>query len=483
MGSSQPSRIVKKEGSGKSEGNGRSLYYKEHNNPVVALREGDRTRFPGQETEDYEAIIVAGPRRDCTLDLGGEKKAMYFPLRPDLEKCSHAYEGQERSQMEIVTHDLVGYARFHASFGQEAVLDIDGHLSHAFYPEPTHRGGLFHALYDAYCRHLNVVLWADMLLFHLTSNISKKINDFGAKHFRGVLVTHKEGKKAVEVIINGLEGENLYSFLNDLVEKMKKDCCPGVVEAFVPQFSTTDSLSRAIACSAVMDAVKKFFDFHGSFLCGIKGVYLLGEPEDYDLLLGHVDALASIFGTLPSNDEEARKMSKKKNLDHINPKLRDNNMAVFACNSILEFIYYYRKFILMVVDTLAGRCPVARWDTIVTHQRGEGSSVEHYYSGFVNWLLGRSEKEEVSADEVRIATTSVDINIHYPGRKSDKTMLCSGIEGIRVIKPESDPDGRGALAPCMGMALFKTASPEKKPMKGDSSLFMEDSDVEEGMRS
>ena len=63
----------------------------------------------------------------------------------------------------------------------------------------------------------------------------------------------------------------------------------------MPNFSTTTNKDRIVGSVLFMGAMQSYFAYKHALMCGIPTVTLLGEREDWEVLLSRVDKLRT-FG-------------------------------------------------------------------------------------------------------------------------------------------------------------------------------------------
>ncbi|CAG8501661.1 3395_t:CDS:1 [Ambispora gerdemannii] len=147
--------------------------------------------------------------------------------------------------------------------------------------------GFVAAIHEAYNHHQHLRLKPDDVWLTIAQGVSKHIN-FNAERFRSYFVEH-QGKKLIDVFAgdvltfnnNLLEGdwpEVIHRLENKTSENIKKVDLSKILEC---DFSTSSMAAKTASRVILLDALKKYFDYKISTLCGIPKVTLEGSLEDW----------------------------------------------------------------------------------------------------------------------------------------------------------------------------------------------------------
>jgi hypothetical protein len=67
---------------------------------------------------------------------------------------------------------------------------------------------------------------------------------------------------------------------------------PSLRDWFLPDFTTTTDNDRVVSSVVLMSTTKHYFSYRVQMLCGLPAVTLLGEKQDWEILLAKIDKLA-----------------------------------------------------------------------------------------------------------------------------------------------------------------------------------------------
>ena len=164
----------------------------------------------------------------------------------------------------------------------------------------SQQNGFIDSIVSAYNGHHHLSLRADDFWFQILTQFALYVNGHG-EEIRHHFVSH-EGKKELEIKY-GARGRESFDFrvfatdMADYLVQHVKDM--SLRDWMIPTFSTSTTEDEVIASIIMMGTLKKYFDYTCTLMCGIPTVMLLGEKEDYALLLKKVEKLAG-FGEEPA---------------------------------------------------------------------------------------------------------------------------------------------------------------------------------------
>ena len=163
-------------------------------------------------------------------------------------------------------------------------------------PSPN---GFVRTVIRAYSCHHHLVIRPEDIWFAIISQLSLYINKH-AEELRHKFVAHKDKK---ELVVR--DGGNRWTVDHGkLAKRMTTEIEKNVVDPelagwVMPNFSTTTDEDRIVGSVLFMGAMQSYFAYKFELSCGIPTVTLLGELEDWELLLSRLDKLRTL-GDEPS---------------------------------------------------------------------------------------------------------------------------------------------------------------------------------------
>ena len=159
--------------------------------------------------------------------------------------------------------------------------------------------GFVKTVIRAYSYHHHLVIRPEDIWFAIISQISLYINKH-AEELRHKFVAHKDKKELVVKDVGSrwtVDHGNLAKRMKTKIEENVVD--PELTDWIMPNFSTTTDEDRIIGSVLFMGAMQSYFAYKFHLCCGIPTVTLLGEKEDWEVLLSRLDKLRT-FGDEPS---------------------------------------------------------------------------------------------------------------------------------------------------------------------------------------
>eukprot|EP00584_Thalassiosira_punctigera_P000146 CAMPEP_0172535634 /NCGR_PEP_ID=MMETSP1067-20121228/7551_1 /TAXON_ID=265564 ORGANISM="Thalassiosira punctigera, Strain Tpunct2005C2" /NCGR_SAMPLE_ID=MMETSP1067 /ASSEMBLY_ACC=CAM_ASM_000444 /LENGTH=533 /DNA_ID=CAMNT_0013320573 /DNA_START=75 /DNA_END=1676 /DNA_ORIENTATION=- len=165
--------------------------------------------------------------------------------------------------------------------------------------------GFLAACLTAFARHLPLALSPDHVWVLLSYAFAKHV-DKHAEELRGNFVQH-EGKKRLEVIADHMVmgGGNLTigsgpetweaTIFPDFSRQIKEHIGEKVHGTIASDFTTTTNTARAAHEITLMSAMKNYFSYGMSTLCGIPSITLLGSEEDWVALRARAEDLGRLM--------------------------------------------------------------------------------------------------------------------------------------------------------------------------------------------
>ncbi|KAH8901882.1 hypothetical protein BR93DRAFT_932711 [Coniochaeta sp. PMI_546] len=160
--------------------------------------------------------------------------------------------------------------------------------------------GFIYSVTEAYNNHYHLVIRPDDIWLAIVTQFSFYVNAH-AEELRRLFVAH-DGKKTLEVKYECGDRYSTdfadFSFkIAALIEENVVD--PDLRQWIAPRFSTTKQQDVVVASIVMMGTLQKYFSYKVVNTCGIPSVTLLGEKEDYKLMLARVEKLCQ-YGPEPT---------------------------------------------------------------------------------------------------------------------------------------------------------------------------------------
>ena len=155
-----------------------------------------------------------------------------------------------------------------------------------------HDMGFFSTILACYNNHWVLRTSADDWWNVIVRNVAQAIDDNGEKNkVRNFFVEH-EGKKTITIIVASLASMD-YSWLFDQFSKgiRKNIKMPKYVEAMEADFSTTKSDQLISSQIMLMSSLQKYFNYVCCTECGIPGVEMKGNVQDWIQLVTKTENL------------------------------------------------------------------------------------------------------------------------------------------------------------------------------------------------
>jgi hypothetical protein len=152
------------------------------------------------------------------------------------------------------------------------------------------------AVHRAFTDHRPLRLTPDAIWLMIAQAVANHVNAH-ADELRPRLVQH-QGKVKIEVrrddFVKGSPENPWPEVFAGFSRQISHHVGP-TLDLFLPAFSTTGPAERAAAEVVLLDAVRSYFEYTLSTLCGIPAITLEGTPEDWEALAGRAEAFAE-FG-------------------------------------------------------------------------------------------------------------------------------------------------------------------------------------------
>lgn len=293
--------------------------------------------------------------------------------------------------------------------------------------------GFFTSVLTAYNHHFNLRTSPDDWWYCVIRRVAMAIDENSKKQaVREMFVDH-EGQKelAVEVPATNIYDVD-YSYFFDAISKevSRNIKIPKYVDCVTADFSSTTLVTRMVSQITLMSSVQEFFKFTMFLGCGIPGIEMTGNEEDWKKLLSKVKILRSLLKPI------------EKELG-----LKSSWWAVVT------------KVFKNLLETYRGRPDKTWWGHILTYKQENGSFPQHQllqrltptgYSGWIaEFLEGRVGLNE---GNFKSGIVTVPLYIKGLGGPDEKAALVAGMLGYTVH--DGIANNRASIQPFQGWALL-----------------------------
>ncbi|CAI7565324.1 unnamed protein product [Penicillium glandicola] len=161
------------------------------------------------------------------------------------------------------------------------------------------KNGLVWAVFYAYSHHHNLVLRPEDVWFAILSQISF-YTIAHSEELRHLFVSHKDTIHLKFISDESIDTVDFGEMALSMIELMDKRVNPELRSWIMPTFSTTTVADEVVAAILMMGSMQKYFTYQFTLRCRIPSVTLLGEREDWALMVTKLAQLALL------GDEPAR---------------------------------------------------------------------------------------------------------------------------------------------------------------------------------
>ena len=152
---------------------------------------------------------------------------------------------------------------------------------------------LVKAVHTAFDRHYPLVLSPDMIWLCIMQGLSIHVNE-NAEKLRSKFISH-EGKEEIVVrrddFVKGQQNP-WHEVFSSFSAQIRGHIGAETHDLILPQFSTTDPVSKAVSEIVLMEAMKSYFAYRLVTRCGIPEITLEGSPEDWRMIREKAEQLA-----------------------------------------------------------------------------------------------------------------------------------------------------------------------------------------------
>ncbi|BCR84702.1 DUF4419 domain-containing protein [Aspergillus chevalieri] len=307
--------------------------------------------------------------------------------------------------------------------------------------------GFVYALYHAYSHHHHLTIRPDDVWVAILNQINFYVNAH-AEELRSFFVAH-EGQKELTVVEAGtIRTVDLGALAVKMTNEIQKNVLdPELQKWIMPEFSTTTANDKVVAAIQMMGTMQKYFSYTVCLLCGIPSVTLLGERDDWELLLKKLDKIPQL-GKEPAQFAELLTPVLKRFVacfdDPASPDLRD---FWGRC------AHYYSGG--------SGPTYLSGWVTAFCFWDEDGKPLNHGRPG--EWATGCELDgvafHRVETEDIPAGYASVPVKLNDNGMEYD-TMMLAGMIGIQAsssgqLLEGASETGLDSIQPVSGWWMYE----------------------------
>lgn len=151
------------------------------------------------------------------------------------------------------------------------------------------------AVHRAFMDHRPLTLSPDTIWLMIIQGVANHINAH-AEELRPRLVLH-QGKVEVTVrrddFVKGSPENPWAEVIDDFSDQVRQHV-GSAIDLFLPSFTTTGPVERAVAGVVLLDAVRSYFTYEMDTLCGIPAINLEGTLEDWQTVADRTEQFGSL---------------------------------------------------------------------------------------------------------------------------------------------------------------------------------------------
>lgn len=141
-------------------------------------------------------------------------------------------------------------------------------------------------LHRAYAMHYPVTISPDMIWLLIAQGFANHVNENG-EEMRGYFVDF-EGKKNLDVrrdgFVKGSPNNDWQGVFAEFSVQIQENTGADLLELVTGDFSTTTAIEKAAFQVTLMDAMKSYFTYSVTTMCGIPEITLEGTVEDWQMI-------------------------------------------------------------------------------------------------------------------------------------------------------------------------------------------------------
>ncbi|KAJ5214312.1 hypothetical protein N7449_001481 [Penicillium cf. viridicatum] len=296
--------------------------------------------------------------------------------------------------------------------------------------------GFVWAVFHAYSHHHNLVLRPEDVWFTILTQLSFFVIAH-SEELRYLFVSHK-GTVHLEVPTNKtmdtVDFGDMALIMSEFMEKRVVN--PDLRNWIMPAFSTTTASDEVVAAIIMMGSMQKYFSYEFVLRCGIPSVTLLGEREDWALMVTKLAQLAHL------GDEPAR-------FAQLLRPVLNNFVASFDNPESPDTLSFWSK----CADRRGGASGptyLTGWISVFCFWGNDGkllypeAILPECSRGFqarnTKFGLDQALSRRIDTDKVPLGYVSVPVTVNNTGKKFDAVML-AGLIGIQATSSGAMLDG------------------------------------------
>jgi hypothetical protein len=193
-------------------------------------------------------------------------------------------------------------------------------------------------------------------------------------------------------------------FMQRTMSAIQGKCKANVQADFLPAFSSSTELSRALQRLAVMDCMQRYFTYRYSTRCGLERVGFLGTLEDWQRLRSYVAGLARF---------------------HL-----DSSKYFFSLKEWVDAtVQIVDQFIVTYKAEVAPRLEF--WDSVINMRHRHGSGGTSYVKGWITtFLTGGDYTRELDVRDIPAHRFNVPVTVDDDGHVYQVRVL-GGFTGVK----------------------------------------------------
>lgn len=298
--------------------------------------------------------------------------------------------------------------------------------------------GFVWAVFHAYSHHHNLILRPEDVWFTILSQLSFFVIAH-PEELRHLFVSHR-GTEHLEVFTNKtldtVDFGKMALTMSKLMEKRVVN--PDLRDWIMPAFSTTTASDEVVAAIIMMGSMQKYFSYEFTLRCGIPSVTLLGEREDWALMVTKLAQLAHL------GDEPAR-------FAQLLRPVLNNFVASFDDPDSPDTLSFWSK----CADRRGGASGptyLTGWISVFCFWGNDGKLLcpeailsqcsQSFPARNTELRLDQALSRRINTDKVPLGYVSVPVTVNNMGHKFDAVML-AGLIGIQATSSGAMLDGSG----------------------------------------
>ncbi|MEO1432417.1 MAG: DUF4419 domain-containing protein [Cyanobacteria bacterium J06632_19] len=160
--------------------------------------------------------------------------------------------------------------------------------------EAAQGGGNLHSLvnavHQAFAEHRPILITADAIWMAIAQGFAQHINN-NAERLRYQFVNHSS-KRELKVFLEKLDDKRDWQQAVELwSKKIDENVKADIADLMLCDFTTTTPIIRTASQVVMMDALKQYFDYGLSAICGIPWIIVRGSVDDWKKIRQRVEII------------------------------------------------------------------------------------------------------------------------------------------------------------------------------------------------